>query len=149
MLPFRCTSTGNLQTPVRYLTLFLHLPVICGHDCFWGLPLVPSFWPSPCSSNNARHGTMRTNCSFRSHNMVFTHGPLSLGELSGDERQLLRKHFTPMETAAHPRFLFKPRSFGMMFMTLTSSASLWTGVVKTFRCATYRDGRSDTNRIVD
>ena len=40
-----------------------------------------------------------------------------------------------METAAHPRFLFKPRTFGMMFVTLTSSASLRTGVVKTFRCA--------------
>ena len=39
-----------------------------------------------------------------------------------------------METAAHPRFLFKPRTFGMIFVTLTSSASLWTGVVKTFRC---------------
>ena len=38
-----------------------------------------------------------------------------------------------METAAHPRFLFKPRTFGMMFVTLTPSASLWTGVVKTFR----------------
>ena len=41
-----------------------------------------------------------------------------------------------METAAHPRFLFKPRTFGMMFVTLTSSASLRTGVVKTFRWAT-------------
>ena len=40
-----------------------------------------------------------------------------------------------METAAHPRFLFKPRSFGKIFVTLTSSASLRTGVVKTFRCA--------------
>ena len=38
-----------------------------------------------------------------------------------------------METAAHPRFLFKPRTFGMIIVTLTSSASLWTGVVKTFR----------------
>ena len=38
-----------------------------------------------------------------------------------------------METAAHPRFLFKPRTLGMMFVTLTPSASLWTGVVKTFR----------------
>ena len=40
-----------------------------------------------------------------------------------------------METAAHPRFLFKPRTFGMISVTLTSSALLWTGVVKTFRCA--------------
>ena len=39
-----------------------------------------------------------------------------------------------METAAHPRSLFKPRTFGMMILTLTSSASLWSGVVKTFRC---------------
>jgi hypothetical protein len=39
-----------------------------------------------------------------------------------------------METAAHPHSLFKPRSFGKMFVTLTSSASLWSGVVKTFRC---------------
>ena len=39
-----------------------------------------------------------------------------------------------METAAHPRILFKPRTFGMMFVILTSSASLRTGVVKTFRC---------------
>ena len=38
-----------------------------------------------------------------------------------------------METAAHPRTLFKPRTFGMIFVTLTSPASLWTGVVKTFR----------------
>ena len=40
-----------------------------------------------------------------------------------------------METAAHPRSLFKPRTFGKMFVTLSSSASLWSGVVKTFRCA--------------
>ena len=39
-----------------------------------------------------------------------------------------------MATAAHPRFLFKPRTFGKMFVTLTSSATLRTGVVKTFRC---------------
>ena len=39
-----------------------------------------------------------------------------------------------METAAHPRFLFKPRTFGMISVTLKSSASLRTGVVKTFRC---------------
>ena len=39
-----------------------------------------------------------------------------------------------METAAHPRSLFKPRTFGKMFVTLSSSASLWSGVVKTFRC---------------
>ena len=39
-----------------------------------------------------------------------------------------------METAAHPRILFKPRNFGMIFVTLRSSASLRTGVVKTFRC---------------
>ena len=38
-----------------------------------------------------------------------------------------------METAAHPRFLFRPRTLGTIFVTLTSSASLWTGVVKTFR----------------
>ena len=43
-----------------------------------------------------------------------------------------------METAAHPRFLLKPRTFGMIVVTLTSSASLRTGVVKTFRCTTYR-----------
>ena len=42
-----------------------------------------------------------------------------------------------METEAHPRFLFKPRTFDMMCVTLTSSASLWTGVVKTFRYATH------------
>ena len=41
-----------------------------------------------------------------------------------------------METAAHPRSLFKPRPFGKMSVTLTSSASLQTGVVKTFRCVT-------------
>ena len=40
-----------------------------------------------------------------------------------------------METAAHPRTLFKQRTLGMISMTLTSSASLRTGVVKTFRCA--------------
>ena len=40
---------------------------------------------------------------------------------------------SPMETAAHPRFLFKPRTFGMMFVTLTSSATLRTDVVKTYR----------------
>ena len=40
-----------------------------------------------------------------------------------------------METAAHPRSLFKPRTFGKIFVTLTSSASSRTGVVKTFRCA--------------
>ena len=42
--------------------------------------------------------------------------------------------FSPMETAAHPRSLFKRRSFGKIFVTLTSPASLRTGVVKTFRC---------------
>ena len=41
-----------------------------------------------------------------------------------------------METAAQPRFMFKPRTRGMIFVTLTSSASLRTGVVKTFRWAT-------------
>ena len=34
---------------------------------------------------------------------------------------------------AHPRFLFKPRTFGTISVTLTSSALLRTGVVKTFR----------------
>ena len=47
-----------------------------------------------------------------------------------------------METAAHPRFLFKPRTFGMIIVTLTSSASLWTGVVKTFRWASQIIGTS-------
>ena len=48
-----------------------------------------------------------------------------------------------METAAHPRILFKPRTFGMIFVTLRSSASLRTGVVKTFRCRTlaFSDGQ--------
>ena len=41
-----------------------------------------------------------------------------------------------METAAHPRSLFKPRTLGMICMTLQSSASVRTGVVKTFRCRT-------------
>ena len=49
---------------------------------------------------------------------------------------MLRLHFSQMETAAHPRSLFKPRSLGMIFVTLTSFASLRTGVVKTFRCRT-------------
>ena len=40
-----------------------------------------------------------------------------------------------METAAHPRLLFKPRTLGMIFVTLASSALSRTGVVKTFRCA--------------
>ena len=40
-----------------------------------------------------------------------------------------------METAAHPRILLKPRTFGKIFVTFSSSASLRTGVVKTFRCA--------------
>ena len=44
-----------------------------------------------------------------------------------------------METAAHPRSLFMPRTFGMIVVTPTSSASSRTGVVKTFRCATYRE----------
>ena len=39
-----------------------------------------------------------------------------------------------LQRHGHPRFLFKSRTFGMIFVTLTSSASLWTGVVKTFRC---------------
>ena len=43
-----------------------------------------------------------------------------------------------METAAHPRFLFKPRTLGTIFVTLTSSASLRSGVVKTFRCVPRR-----------
>ena len=38
-----------------------------------------------------------------------------------------------METAAHPRILFKRRTIGKISMTRTSSASLWTGVLKTFR----------------
>ena len=48
-----------------------------------------------------------------------------------------------METAAHPRFLFKPRTFGMISVTLTSSASLRSGVVKTFRYTTYRNAMAD------
>ena len=48
-----------------------------------------------------------------------------------------------METAAHPRFLFKQRTFDMMFVTLTSSPSFRTGVVKTFRCAA-RQSRMET-----
>ena len=74
--------------------------------------------------------------------MVFTQGPLSLGESFGHERRALRLHFSPMETAAHPRFLFKPRTFGTIFVTLTSSASLRTGVVKTFRSADSTIGDS-------
>ena len=42
----------------------------------------------------------------------------------------------------HPRFLFKLRTFGMIFVTLIPSASLRTGVVKTFRCATQSFGGS-------
>jgi len=70
----------------------------------------------------------------RSDNMFFTQGPLSLGKSFGHERRLLWRHSSPMETAAHPRTLFMPRSNGMIFVTLSSSASLRTGVVKTFRC---------------
>ena len=44
-----------------------------------------------------------------------------------------------METAAHPRILFKPRTFGKIFVTFASSASLRTGVVKTFRCPSLAD----------
>ena len=66
-------------------------------------------------------------------NMVFTQGPLPLGRSFGLERETLRSHFSPMETAAHPRSLFKPRSLGMISVTLKSFASLRTGVVKTFR----------------
>ena len=51
-----------------------------------------------------------------------------------------------METAAHPRFLFKPRTFGMIFVTFTSSSSLWTGVVNTFRCATYAMSIADRHQ---
>ena len=53
-----------------------------------------------------------------------------------------------METAAHPRSLFKQRSFGMIFVTLTSSASLWTGVVKTFRWATQAN-QMDTVETIE
>ena len=35
--------------------------------------------------------------------------------------------FPPMETAALPRSLFRPRTLGTIFETLISSASLWTG----------------------
>ena len=54
-----------------------------------------------------------------------------------------------METAAHPRTLFKPRTLGTIFVTLTSSASLRTGVVKTFRCATSSNqlDTSNTERV--
>ena len=55
--------------------------------------------------------------------------------------EMLRQHFAPMETAAHPRFLFRLRTFGMISVTLTSSASLWTGVVKTFRCTPLHSTR--------
>ena len=48
--------------------------------------------------------------------------------------QTLRCPFTPSETAAHPRILFKPRTLGTIPVTPTSSASLRAGVVKTFRC---------------
>ena len=41
-----------------------------------------------------------------------------------------------METAAHPRSLFKPRTFGIISVTLTSSASVRAGVVKSSRYAT-------------
>ena len=52
-----------------------------------------------------------------------------------------------METAAHPRTLFKSRSPGMMSMTFTSSALLRTGVVKTFRCAD--EANRESIRIAD
>ena len=48
-----------------------------------------------------------------------------------------------METAAHPRTLVEPRTFGMIFVTLTSSASLRSGVAKTFRYTTYRNAMAD------
>ena len=65
--------------------------------------------------------------------MVFTQGPLSLGDSFGNEARNASVTFSPMETAAHPRTLFKRRTFGKMIATLTSFTSLWTGVVKTFR----------------
>ena len=54
-----------------------------------------------------------------------------------------------METAAHPRTLFKPRKLGTIFVTLTSSASLWTGVVKTFRCTSQMQSIADIIAAVD
>ena len=48
-----------------------------------------------------------------------------------------------MKTAAHPRSLFTPRTFGTISVTLTSSASLWTGVVKTFRWASQIKMQND------
>ena len=72
--------------------------------------------------------------------MVFTQGPLSLGESIGHERRLLRWNFAPTKTAALPRSLFKPRRLGMISVTLASSASLRTGVVKTFRWASGNHG---------
>ena len=68
--------------------------------------------------------------------MVFPQGPLSLGDSFGNEARNASVTFSPMETAAHPRTLFKRRTFGKMIATLTSFTSLWTGVVKNFRCGT-------------
>ena len=74
--------------------------------------------------------------------MVFTQGPLSLGKSFDHERRSLRRRFTPMETAAHPRSLFKRRSVGTMIGDSTSFSSAGAGVVKTFRCAAQVAGDS-------
>ena len=71
-----------------------------------------------------------------SGNMVFTQGRgFVFGASFGSETPFAPLSRAGMPRRGHPRFLFKSRTFGMIFVTLTSSALLRTGVVKTFRCA--------------
>ena len=69
----------------------------------------------------------------RSHNMVFTQRPLSLGESFGHERRIASVAFFSDGDGATPSNSVQAANLWYDVWALTSSASLWTGVVKTFR----------------
>ena len=73
--------------------------------------------------------------------MVFTQGPLSLGESFGHEDQMLQYHFSPMETAAHLGSLATVHGLGRIFRNSDVVRFVQGGVVKTFRCADSSIGR--------
>ena len=66
--------------------------------------------------------------------MVFTQGHgFVIGASIGLPRSFAPFSHSGLPRRGHLRFLFKSRTFGMIFVTLTSFASLRTGAVKTFR----------------
>jgi hypothetical protein len=79
---------------------------------------------------SGRFGTPARSWPVLPHNMVFTLRPLSTGESFCHEGRLLRQRLAPLEAAAHPRFLLKPRSLGRIISDSTSFGSAWDGCRK-------------------